>query len=253
MSYSIKTNFSAKQAEDKLPQGKLPHFRIILILSLFSTQAFASKVNFEEKINTYLQKEIDSYLATISSSNQKQEIELFIPRGSKNLSCDDLQISRSKKDTPPAGRISLSVECSSPKWRFRASAKIKLWVRLVAAKRNISRGEVLTADLLEYKSVDIGKHLHSVEAHINKLIGMTVKREVSKNDIISRRYLENKQLVNKDEYVLLQVNTASFSANVKAIALQDGQLGEIIKVKNLSSDKVVQGRVIDVRVVEAIL
>ena len=82
---------------------------------------------------------------------------------------------------------------------------------------------------------------------------MTVKRELRKNDIISRRYLENKQLVNKDEHILLQVNIANFSANVKAVALQDGQLGEIIKVKNLSSDKVVQGKVIDVRVVEAIL
>ena len=89
----------------------------------------ANSINFEEQINTYLQKEIDTYLATIGSSNQQQKIELFIPRGSKGLSCNDLQISRSKKDTPPAGRISLSVECDSPKWRFRASAKINLWVR----------------------------------------------------------------------------------------------------------------------------
>lgn len=253
MSYSKKTTFRTNKAEGRLPQGKHCTFRLIFILSFFSAHTFANSINFEEKINTYLQKEIDTYLATISSSNQQQKIELFIPRGSKGLSCNDLQISRSKKDTPPAGRISLSVECDSPKWRFRASAKINLWVRLVAAKRNISRGEVLTADLLEYKSVDISKHLHSLEANISKVLGLSVKRELRKNDIISRRYLENKQLVNKDEHILLQVNFANFSANVKAIALEDGQLGEIIKVKNLSSDKVVQGKVIDVRVVEAIL
>ena len=253
MSYSKKTTFTTNRAEGKLPQGKHCVFRFIFVLSFFSAHTFANNINFEKKINTYLQNEIDTYLATISSSNQQQKIELFIPRGSKGLSCNDLQISRSKKDTPPAGRISLSVECDSPKWRFRASAKINLWVRLVAAKRNISRGEVLTADLLEYKSVDISKHLHSAEPNISKVLGLSVKRELRKNDIISRRYLENKQLVNKDEHILLQVNFANFSANVKAIALEDGQLGEIIKVKNLSSDKVVQGKVIDVRVVEAIL
>jgi len=253
MSYSKKMIFTTSGAEGKLPKGKSSTFRLIFILSFFSAHTFANSINFEEKINTYLQKEIDTYLATISSSNQQQKIELFIPRGSKGLSCNDLQISRSKKDTPPAGRISLSVKCDNPKWRFRASAKINLWVRLVAAKRNISRGEVLTADLLEYKSVDISKHLHSVEANISKVLGLSVKRELRKNDIISRRHLENKQLVNKDEHILLQINFANFSANVKAVALEDGQLGEIIKVKNLSSDKVVQGKVIDVRVVEAIL
>lgn len=252
MSYLINKVSLPHNAEAKLPHWKQQIFRFI-ILSVFSTCSFAKGVNFEEEISNYLNREINSYLLSINSNKQKQEIDLFIPRGSKDLECNDLEIHRSKKNSPPAGRISLSLECNNPNWRFRASAKVNLWVKLVAAKRNINRGEILTPDLLQYRSADLSKHHHSVETSINKLLGMTVKRAVSKNDIISRRYLENKQLVNKGEHVLLQINTAGFSANVKAIALQDGQLGELIKVKNLTSDKIVQGKVVDVRVVEAIL
>ena len=69
--------------------------------------------------------------------------------------------------------------------------------------------------------------------------------------MISNRYLEKQYLINKNEHISLQVTTATFSANVKAIALEDGQLGEVINVKNLSSKKVVQGRVIAQGVAEA--
>ncbi|MBE0359904.1 flagellar basal body P-ring formation chaperone FlgA [Pseudoalteromonas aliena] len=250
----IKNNLIRQyKAEAKLPQGKYVFFRMFFILVFFSTQqSVASNINFDKQIHTYLQKEIDSYLASTGSNKQQQKIKLFIPKGSTDLNCENVLISRSKKEDPPAGRISLTVQCESPKWKFRASAKVNLWIDLVAAKRNLSRGELLTADLLHYKSADVSKHLHSTEAKIKPLVGMTVKREIKKDDIISRRHLENMYLVNKDEFILLQVNTASFSANVKAVALQDGQFGEIINVKNLSSNKVVQGKVIDKRVVEAI-
>jgi flagella basal body P-ring formation protein FlgA len=126
-----------------------------------------------------------------------------------------------------------------------------VWINLVAAKHTLNRGKVLNKQDLEYKSVDLGKHRHQGETGIDQLVGLTVKREIDKGTVISTRYLEKQYLINKNEHISLQINTATFSANVKAIALEDGQLGEVINVKNLSSKKVVQGRVIAQGVAEA--
>ena len=259
MTYIENNERQLTKAEAKLPQGKCAVFRLffnLFILSclfLYIPKSNAQNINFEDKINVFLQSEINHYLAKIKSKKRKQKIDLFIPKGSERLTCNNLLISRSRNNNPPAGRVSLSVKCKSPAWRFRASAKVSLWVDLVVAKTDLNRGEVLNENDLEYKATDISNHLHSTETNIASLVGMAVKRNIDKGDVISRRYLENKYLVNKDDHVLLQIKTSSFSANVMAQALQDGQLGEIINVKNLTSDKIVQGKVIAKNVVQTVI
>lgn len=250
MVYIKKALITLSVSEALLPLWKRYTFRAFLLTLVFCTQSYAGEINFDKEVRHFIKNEINSYFTNVSAD--KYEINLFIPKGSESLHCNNILISRSKKNSPPAGRISITIKCKEPTWRFRASAKVNVWIDLVVAKRNLSRGEVLTSKLLEYKSIDISHHLHTLERNLPQLVGMTVKREITKGDVISRRYLDNKYLVNKDEHILLQVNTSNFSANVKAIALQDGQLGEVINVKNLTSNKVIQGRVVALREVEAI-
>ena len=251
MTYIKKEQKTAQHTEAKLPQWKRWFFRSLLTIGLLPAHTIATPINFDKEIQQFLHSEIKSYLRSVNSQSQRQDIELFIPKGSENLSCDELQITRSQSHTPPAGRVSISVSCPSPAWRFRASAKVSVWINLVAAKHTLNRGKVLNKQDLEYKSVDLGKHRHQGETGIDQLVGLTVKREIDKGTVISTRYLEKQYLINKNEHISLQINTATFSANVKAIALEDGQLGEVINVKNLSSKKVVQGRVIAQGVAEA--
>lgn len=251
MTYIKKEQKTAQHTEAKLPQGKHWLFRLLLAFGLLQAQVMAATINFDKEIRQFLHSEINSYLHSINSQSQQQNIELFIPKGSENLNCDELQITRSRNHTPPAGRVSISVSCPSPSWRFRASAKVSVWTKLAVAKHTLNRGKVLNEQDLEYQSVDLSKYRHMGEPRIDQLIGLTVKREIDKGTVISNRYLEKQYLINKNEHISLQINTATFSANVKAIALEDGQLGEVINVKNLSSKKVVQGRVIALGIAEA--
>ena len=68
--------------------------------------------------------------------------------------------------------------------------------------------------------------------------------DLNNGDVINRRLLEKQYLVNRDQHVELQVTTPTFNASVTSIALEDGQLGQRIKVKNLTSGQVVEGQVI---------
>ncbi len=214
------------------------------MLGCFIGTAQANDINFEQQSKHYINKEIERFLSYHRATSQQQKIDLFIPKGSEDLHCANLQISRSKPSSVPAGRIRLTIKCDSPKWHFRASAKVDLWMNLVVAKRDLQRGEILTADLLETRSLNIASHLHGMEVNINNLVGMQVRRNINSGDVINRRLLEKQYLVNRDQHIDLQVSTPTFNASVTAIALEDGQLGQRIKVKNLTSGQIVEGQVI---------
>ncbi|MCQ8877520.1 flagellar basal body P-ring formation chaperone FlgA [Pseudoalteromonas shioyasakiensis] len=232
-----------QQAETKLPHRNTIFFLLCLLFCFFNI-AHAKQINFETRLKNYLEKEIGRYLKQYGSTNQRYSIDLFIPKGSQGLSCDALSISRSKPASPPAGRVRLSVSCDSPSWQFRASAKIDLWMDLIIAKRDLQRGEILTTDLLAKRQLNIANFRHGMELNIDPLIGMQVRRDINSGDVINRRLLEKSYLVNRDQHIELQVTTDTFSARVTAISLEDGQLGQRVKVKNLSSGKIIEGKVI---------
>jgi flagella basal body P-ring formation protein FlgA len=242
------TYYSSYLKNKQHAEGKLPHrnyfYFLYFIMSCFLGTVQANNINFEQQSHHFINKEIARFLSYHGATSQQQKVDLFIPKGSEDLHCANLQISRSKPSSIPAGRIRLTIKCDSPKWHFRASAKVDLWMKLVVAKRDLQRGEILTGDLLDKRSLNIASHLHGMEININNLIGMQVRRDISSGDVINRRLLEKQYLVNRDQHIELQVSTPTFNASVTAIALEDGQLGQRIKVKNLTSGQVVEGQVI---------
>jgi flagellar basal body P-ring formation protein FlgA len=59
-------------------------------------------------------------------------------------------------------------------------------------------------------------------------------------------------LVEKGSHVVIKVQTAGFAASTKGVALQDGQLGQRIKVQNLSSGTVLEADVVAEATVQTI-
>jgi len=252
MSYCNKFNLRHAKAEAILPIRNGAFFLFFGIISLlFSANVLAS--NFQKEIKRYINNEITHYLGSINKQSQQKKIALYIPAAAKELSCEQLSINRVKPNSIPAGRIRLTLSCADPIWQFRATAKVDLWLNLVVAKRDLQRGEVLSNELLNYDSINIAKHVYGMETSTNELIGMTVKRNIKQGDLVTRRQLENNYLVNKEQHIKLLISTSSFTASVKAIALEEGIKGQMIKVKNLSSGKIVEGQVIDKGVVKATL
>lgn len=252
MIYKNKNQKKHQLAEAILPiRNSLIFLFTGLVLLLFSNQSHSN--DFEQEIKTYLENDIAHYLKSINKTSKQQQIVMYVPPAAKQLSCKNTHIQRTKLTSAPVGRVRLQLSCDNPVWQFRATAKVDLWLHLVVAKRDLQRAEVLNIDMLGYDIVNIAKHVYGMETELSELIGMTVKRNIKQGDLITRRNLENDYLVNKEQHIKLLINSASFSASVKAIALEDGLKGQLIKVKNLSSGKVVEGKTIAKGVVEASL
>ncbi len=251
MSY-IKNNVRHyKNAEAKLPLRKLLVFLLLCILPLSSHAADSSEL--ERQLRQHINQEIDRFTKQLGVKDSRRNIELFLPRGIEKMAvCNNLQISRRQPSEAPWGRISYSLSCQAPSnWQSRATARISVWLDLVVAQRTLEREEVLTADMLAIKTFDVSQINHGLEFDPASLLGMKIRRRINAGQPVARHLLQNAYLVSNGSQVTIRISQDGFQASTRGNALADGQLGERIKVQNLSSGKVIEGVVIGENLVEA--
>ena len=109
--------------------------------------------------------------------------------------------------------------------------------KTVVVKKNITKGEVITEDHLTF-SFQISDDLPGGFTTMSEIIGRKAKFNLARGAVIKTRQLEIVYPVEKGKAVLVVANNSRLSITVNAIALEAGQLGDMIKVKNSTSGRI---------------
>ncbi len=109
--------------------------------------------------------------------------------------------------------------------------------KTVVVRKNITKGEVITEDHLTY-SFQISDDLPGGFTSMSEVIGRKAKFNLARGAVIKTRQLEIVYPVEKGKAVLVVADNSRLSITVNAIALEAGQLGDMIKVKNSTSGKI---------------
>jgi flagella basal body P-ring formation protein FlgA len=124
---------------------------------------------------------------------------------------------------------------------------------IAVAKQRIDRGQTITSDsvTLERRPVDAADALPAPTS----LVGSKAKRTILPTQIIASADLElaaedNPVLVKQRDVVKMRVQAGGLHVSAAGEALQDGRAGQMIRVRNVDSQSIVLGRVIDRSVVE---
>ena len=144
----------------------------------------------------------------------------------------------------------VEVNCASENWStvlrnnrtFQIEEELEqpfdpLKSKTVVVKKNITKGEVITEDHLTY-SFQISDDLPGGFTTMSEVIGRKAKFNLARGAVIKTRQLEIVYPVEKGKAVLVVANNSRLSITVNAIALEAGQLGDMIKVKNSTSGKI---------------
>jgi len=137
---------------------------------------------------------------------------------------------------------SVEITCESEPWStvLRSTAaqrknelsveNISIHKPVVVIVKNISKGEVLNSNHLayEYPSVSLPGSFTDIE----NVIGRKAKFNLARGATLKIRQLEINYAVEKGKYVLLTSSNENVSVTVGAIALEQGQIGDIVKVRN---------------------
>ena len=144
----------------------------------------------------------------------------------------------------------VEVNCASENWStvlrnnrtFQIEEELEqpfasLKSKTVVVKKNITKGEVITEDHLTY-SFQISDDLPGAFTTMSEIIGRKAKFNLASGAVIKTRQLEIIYPVEKGKAVLVVANNSRLSITVNAIALEAGQIGDMIKVKNSTSGKI---------------
>ena len=226
---------------------KFNYFTFLFAFSVYlfsSTQAYSLTGSEVRKI-------IIEYL------NQKNIVSDPIIKGNRSFkNCDhDLKIKEIFNDYK-----TVLVSCQKPlKWSLtvRTNANVKQRslskldnsnnlnkIKLITLKNNLKKGEVIQEiDLqLEYKSKSVGKGFFE---NFDRLVGREINQNLSKGQVIKTRHLKENFMVSEGQSVIIFSNLYGINVRMNGNALENGHFNELIKVENISSGKIIQGKIIN--------
>jgi flagella basal body P-ring formation protein FlgA len=140
------------------------------------------------------------------------------------------------------GKSTVGVRCIGNKpWSVYVPVEITVFQTVLGAARPLIRGHSLEkADLSEIK-IKTNQQALGYYQNPDELIGMELRRTMQTGEVFSPRLLQAPKLVKRGEFVTVLAETASLNVRMQGKALADGAKGDLIRVINLKSKRIVEG------------
>ncbi|WP_163834428.1 flagellar basal body P-ring formation chaperone FlgA [Spartinivicinus ruber] len=205
-------------------------------------------------VHSYLESQLQAYTQQIGGGRYKIHLSPIDPRLKLKPCVNKLTIEPSQRRQTLIGRSTHKVKClHSPYWSLYIAAQVKLYRQVVAANRTLPKGQVINPSDLMRLEKDIGKLRGSYYTDPSRLIGKVITRQLKMGQPITKSHITQATAIKKGTQVAIHANTSNFSVLAKGVALSDGKPGQLIKVRNIRSKRVIQAVVKDAYTVEATL
>lgn len=144
------------------------------------------------------------------------------------------------------GRISVGIRCagSSP-WSLYVPVLISATAKVVLIKGPLPRGTLLQADNLEVKDLPTDQLPANYISNINDVAGMELNRFINNEAFATAQMLKLRNLIQKGQTVVIVAKNNNMEVRMAGIALEPGQLGDRISVKNSASGRTIEGKVLE--------
>jgi flagellar basal body P-ring formation protein FlgA len=145
-----------------------------------------------------------------------------------------------------AGRVSIRVHCSGEKkWSIFVSAIIKVYEPVIVLTRPVQRGEIIARQDLNVERRDVSNTRGDFVTQFEQIENKEAARNLPSGAILGLKSVLVPPLIRRKDKVIINSGEAGVSVQMSGTALMDGAKGEVIKVKNDSSGRIVSGMVID--------
>lgn len=142
----------------------------------------------------------------------------------------------------PSGSMLVSV--STARETAWIPVRLKVFRKAVVAKRMVPLGQILQPEDIEVVEADVS-HVREEPVRISDLVGVEAAQSLRAGQVIFPSLLKRMELVRRGQLIKLISGGDGFEVAISAIAEQAGRRGEIIKVKNLETGKMLMGQVVE--------
>lgn len=144
----------------------------------------------------------------------------------------------------PRQNMTIGIQCHDPQWKIFVPVKAELFSDLVATQQTILKGQVIENRHVKIEQRKFRSYNKSNIVSLKDVIGKLAKRNIPSGSTLRANQLKISYLIKKKQAVTILASSESFSVRMRGIALNRGHKNDIIKVKNSSSNKVVEAVII---------
>jgi len=138
----------------------------------------------------------------------------------------------------------VAVHCDQPSWKIYVSLKGEISHQVVVAKDTIFRGEIIMPDDLKLEKKSIKRSKRYYFKHIADVVGKQAKRNINIGSTIVANQLKAPILVKRRQKVIIMAQNDILQVKMQGVALKNGKQNDLIKVRNINSNKIVEGIVV---------
>lgn len=166
-------------------------------------------------------------------------VELRAPAGAGSLTVENLYYN------PVQGRFAaeMIVADTRPVVRLPVSGRAYGVVQVPVLSRRIAPGDVIGPGDVDWQDVRADLAGSDIAATDAQLIGLTPRRGVPVNQPVRLRDLQSPRVVDKGSLVTITLATENLTLSVQGKALQDGGRGDVIRVVNTQSNRILEATV----------
>jgi flagella basal body P-ring formation protein FlgA len=125
------------------------------------------------------------------------------------------------------------------------TAYIEVLLEVVTLTRPIAKDELIEAGDIRLKRVNLAQIPRGVITNAEEVIGRRAKRPLQMNAMIRTYEIETLSLMQRGDQVIILVESPLLKITAMGEALERGNRGETIRVRNLSSQKELRAVVVD--------
>lgn len=223
----------------------------ILLITIFTLFLTASKTKAVILTQDYLAQEIKKQIQTIVkkeiSSNSNIEVNnYFINNVSVPNNNYKIQVTKNSNtfNTVTIFKVNIWSNGNTIK-TFGIPVKISIFENVAIATRNISKDELISPNNIKYETREISL-ANDNSVNISDSLDSTLAGKPFKiGEILDKRFIKNQPDVLMYSPVSLIFTNKEITVSLDGIALDNGQIGEYIRVKNKTYKKQYQGQIIE--------
>lgn len=156
--------------------------------------------------------------------------------------CDKPLNTFSNSASNSVGSRTIGVKCQGPtEWTVYVPVRVKVMKQVIVAARPLPANQTLTSKDIRLETMDIADLRQGYVDSGGQVVGQQLKYPLAVGMVIPLRGLKLEKVVRRGEQIILVATTGMMEVRMNGTALDDAGVGEKVKVKNSSSERVVEG------------
>lgn len=219
-------------------------FPILVLTFIFLTPSHAEQLSQSHESISEVAKD---YIARNIHFSGEYEISLMPLDSRLNLpQCAEPLEAFTTTDVIKAGRNAVGVRCNTGnKWSVFTSAVIKVYQTVIVLSQPIQRGETLTQQHISIERRDVSNLREDFVTQAEQIENKQAVRPLNAGTILSMRNFVEPKLIKRGDKVVISAGKSDFTIRMNGVAMMDGTKGQLVRIKNQNSGRIINATVVE--------